>query len=218
MKTKEIVIWFAVIAVLIGGLWLLISAVNAPTTPIALPEIKNVPAVSKTDFTIGSSSTKVTLIEYADFQCPGCAIMHAIIKKLEADFKDNLRLVYRFFPLTNIHQNSLTSTQAAYAASLQGKFWEMYDMIYENQDSWSNSSDAKSIFVDYAKKLNLNLNKFNADIQSDSTKKFITDEQNKGLDLGINATPTIFMNGKQIQNPTTYEDFKKLIQDEINKN
>jgi len=218
MKTKEIIIWFAVIAVLIGGLWLLINAANAPLTPPPPAEIQNVPPVSKTDFIRGNPNAKVTLIEYADFQCPACAAMHETIKELQDNFKDNLRLVYRFFPLTEIHQNSLISAQAAYAAGLQGKFWEMFDMVYENQESWSDSPQAKSIFADYAKKLNLNLNRFNSDIDSDSTKKFITDEQSQGLDLGINATPTIFMNGKEIQNPATYEDFKKLIQDEINKN
>ena len=218
MKTKEIIIWFAVIAVLIGGLWLLINAANAPLTPPPPAEIQNVPSVSKTDLTRGNPNAKVTLIEYADFQCPACAVMHATIKQLQGDFKDNLRLVYRFFPLTNIHQNSLISAQAVYAAGLQGKLWEMFDMVYENQESWSDSPQAKSIFVDYAKKLGLNSSKFNSDIDSDSTKKFITDEQSQGLDLGINATPTIFMNGKEIQNPATYEDFKKLIQDEINKN
>jgi protein-disulfide isomerase len=217
VKTKEIVIWFAVIAVLIGGLWLLINASNASVSPSAPTEILNVPDVSKTDFIRGNPNAKVTLIEYADFQCPACAAMHATIKKLQEDFKNDLRLVYRFSPLTNIHQYSLISAQAVYAAGLQSKFWEMYDLIFENQDSWSISSDAKSIFTDYAKKLGLNLNKFNADIDSDSTKKFIIDEQNKGLDLGINSTPTIFLNGKQIQNPESYEDFKKLIQDEINK-
>jgi protein-disulfide isomerase len=112
----------------------------------------------------------------------------------------------------------MISAQAAYAASLQGKFWEMHDIIYENQDSWSDSTQPKTIFTDYAKKIGLNLNKFNSDIDSDSTKKFVSDEQNKGLDLGISGTPTLFLNGKQIQNPTSYEEFKKLVQDEINKN
>jgi protein-disulfide isomerase len=218
MKTKEIIIWFAVIAVLIGGLWLLINAANAPLTPPPPAEIQNVPSVSKTDLIRGNPNAKVTLIEYADFQCPACAVMHATIKQLQGDFKDNLRLVYRFFPLTNIHQNSLISAQAVYAAGLQGKFWEMFDMVYENQESWSDSTQPKTIFTDYAKKIGLNLNKFNSDMDSDLTKKFITDEQSQGLDLGINATPTIFMNGKEIQNPATYEEFKKLIQDEINKN
>jgi protein-disulfide isomerase len=218
MKTKEIIIWFVVIAVLIGGLWLLINAANAPLTPPPPAEIQNVPPVSKTDFIRGNPNAKITLIEYADFQCPACAAMHSTIKQLEGNFKDNLRLIYRFFPLTDAHQNAMISAQAAYAASLQGKFWEMHDIIYENQDSWSDSTQPKTIFTDYAKKIGLNLNKFNSDIDSDSTKKFVSDEQNKGLDLGISGTPTLFLNGKQIQNPTSYEEFKKLVQDEINKN
>lgn len=196
----------------------MINAANAPLTPPPPAEIQNVPPVSKTDFIRGNPNAKITLIEYADFQCPACAAMHSTIKQLEGNFKDNLRLIYRFFPLTDAHQNAMISAQAAYAASLQGKFWEMHDIIYENQDSWSDSTQPKTIFTDYAKKIGLNLNKFNSDIDSDSTKKFVSDEQNKGLDLGISGTPTLFLNGKQIQNPTSYEEFKKLVQDEINKN
>jgi len=217
MKTKEIVIWFAVIVALVGGFWFLINAVNAPPSPSAPVEIKNLPPVSANDFIRGNPSAKVTLIEYADFQCPACATMHATIKKLQADFRNDLKLVYRFFPLINIHQNSLISTQAVYAAGLQGKFWEMSDLVYENQDSWSDNAQAKNIFVDYAKELGLDLNKFNSDINSDSTNKFVTDAENSALNLGINSTPTLFLNRKIIQDPTSYsyEDFKKLIQDEI---
>ncbi|KKQ36687.1 MAG: DSBA oxidoreductase [Candidatus Levybacteria bacterium GW2011_GWC2_37_7] len=108
----------------------------------------------------------------------------------------------------------MISSQAAYAAGLQGKFWEMHDMIFENQDSWSNTQ-ARDIFIDYAKKLNLDSNKFESDMTSDATRKFITQEMNKAISLGINSTPTFFVNGKHIQNPAGYEAFKKIIQDEL---
>jgi len=217
MKAKELTIWTIILAVLIGGIWLLISFVNSSPSPSTSVEIKNLPAVSKDDFVRGNSNAKVTLVEYADFQCSACGSIYPIVKKLEGDFKNDLRVVFRFFPLTDSHQNSMIAAQAAYAASLQGKFWEIHDMIFENQDKWSNNTLAKDIFVGYAKTLGLNLSKFESDMGNESTIKFITGEQEKGLTLGINSTPTFFVNGKYIQSPTGYEEFKKIIQDEINK-
>lgn len=217
MKAKEIGIWGAVIVVLIGGLWLLINAVNSSPSPSTPLEVKNLPAVSKEDFVRGNPNAKVTLIEYADFQCPACGVAYPQVKKFEEDFKNDLKVIYRFFPLTNTHQNSLISSQAAYAASLQGKFWEMHDMLFENQSGWSDSKDAKSIFIGYATKLGLDLKKFESDITSDSSTKFIMDEENKGLSVGINSTPTFFINGKQAQIVGSFDELRKVIQDEINK-
>lgn len=233
MKIKELGIWAAVIAVLVGGLWLLITAVNNSPSPSAPVQIK-IPEVSAQDFIRGPESAsssarlpspsgeatggqaKVTLVEYSDFQCPACALYYPLVKQLEEDFDQDLRIVYRLFPLTNIHQNAMISSQAAYAASLQDKFWEMHDMLFENQESW-NDTQARDIFVDYAGELGLDVAKFEKDINSEVTKKFVTDEQNKGLTLGINSTPTFFVNGVRIQNPAGYDDFKKLIQDALTK-
>ena len=220
MKLKEIGIWITLIVILIGGLWLLIAAVNNSPSPSVSSVIK-IPEVSKNDFIreskSASGSAKVTLVEYADFQCSACSLIYPVIKMLEEDFKNDLRVVYRFFPLTNTHLNSMISSQAAYAASLQDKFWEMHDLLYENQNNWNNSAQAKDIFIGYAKKLDLNLNKFKSDMDNSSTKKFITDEENKAIALEINSTPTFFVNGQHIQNPASYEEFKNIIQDEINK-
>lgn len=214
MKAKEIVIWIGFLVVLIGGLWGLVAAVNNSPSPSAPTEIKGLPKVSKDDFIRGGPKAKVTLVEYGDFQCPACGSYHPIIKKLEADFKDDLRVVYRFFPLTNVHQNAMPAAQAAYAGGLQNKFWEMHDALYENQNFWANT-DPKNIFFDYAKKLNLDLDKFKKDMDSDSTKQFINNQENTGVSIGINSTPTFFVNEKHIQNPAGYEEFKKIIQDEI---
>jgi len=217
MKAKEIVIWSGLIIILIGGLWLLINAVNSSPSPLTTPaEIKNLPPVSATDFIRGNINAKVTLVEYADFQCPACSVIYSTIKELEGNFKDDLRVIFRFFPLTNSHQNSMISSSAAYAAGLQGKFWEMHDLLFENQTTWSNI-DARDTFIGYAKTLGLNLDKFKTDLDSNSTKQIILKEENDGIAIGINSTPTFFVNGNYIQTPQSYDDFKKVIQDEINK-
>lgn len=219
MKAKEIIIWIAVITVLIGGLWLLVSAVNNSPSPSEPIKITGLPEVSDQDFVKGATqSAKVTLIEYGDFQCPACTTYFPMVKQLSIEFSKDLRIVYRNFPLTSVHNNAMLSAQTAYAAGIQGqdKFWEMHDMLYENQNDWANISP-KDTFIGYAKDLGLDLDKFETDLEDSKTKEFINAQADKATSIGVNSTPTFFVNGINIQNPRSYEDFKKLIQDEINK-
>lgn len=219
MKLKEIGIWGGIITLLIGGLWLLITAVNNSPSPTNPSTIK-IPAISQTDFVndplLATGSAKITLVEYSDFQCPACKAYFPLVKQLEKDFKGQLLLVYRFFPLIQTHKNALISSQATYAASLQNKFWEMHDLLFENQDSWTNI-DPKETFINYARDLKLDVEKFKKDLDTDTTKQFVTDSLNKGTEIGISYTPSFFLNGRLIQNPPSYDAFKILIQDELAK-
>src|SRR3990172_6194452 len=148
MKVKELGIWAAIIAVLIGGMWLLINAVNSSPS-VSTPLSIKIPEVSNQDIAIGSPSARVTLIEYSDFQCPACKAYAPLVTKLSLDFNKDLRIIYRFFPLTQIHKNAMFAAQAAYAANLQGKFWEMHDLLFENQTDWADKQ-ARDIFLNYA--------------------------------------------------------------------
>jgi len=217
MKTKEIGIWIGVIIILLLTFWGLIALVNnSNASNTSLPEVKVPKAVSKNDITLGTQNdAKVTLIEYADFQCPACTTQAEFIKNLNKDFKDNLLIVYRFLPL-DIHKNALPSAQAAFAAFKQNKFWEMSDLLYQNQASWSEADDAQKIFAGYAKTLNLNLDQFTLDYNANSTKEFINNERDEGISLGLTYTPSLFVNGKLIENPKSYADLKKVVQNEIN--
>ncbi|MDO8658840.1 MAG: thioredoxin domain-containing protein [Candidatus Levybacteria bacterium] len=207
---NQIGIWGGIVAVIILSVLGLIKLANTPSsTNSTITPAK----VSKTDIAIGNKNAKTVLIEYSDFQCPACAYYHPILKQLLSDFNGKILFVYRFFPLQT-HKNAMISSGAAYASSLQGKFWEMHDMIFENQNSWAESTDAQSVFVSYAEKLKLNTDKFKKDINSDSTKKFINDQAQEGINIGVNSTPTFFLNYKQIK-PQGYEDFKTLIQNEL---
>jgi protein-disulfide isomerase len=177
----------------------------------------NLPPVSKSDITKGNPKSKVTLIEYADFQCPACAAYHPLINQLLADFNGKIFYVYRMFPLSSIHKNAIISAQAAYAAYKQGKFFEMGDYLFNKQTEWADISDPTTTFTDYAKLLKLDANKFKADMNSDEAKNYVADSENQASSIGVNATPTFFINGGQIINPANYDEFKKLIQDELNK-
>jgi protein-disulfide isomerase len=139
------------------------------------------------------------------------------VKQLVRDFNTKIKLVYRYFPLEAVHPYAVISAHAAEAARQQGKFWEMHDLLFEHQNDWTNSQDPQSIFISYAQKIGLDVEKFKNDINSDSVKKFVSDEENAGITAGINATPTFFLNGKQITNPTSYDAFKNIVQNSINK-
>jgi len=177
----------------------------------------NVPPISKSDITKGSSKAKVALIEYSDFQCPACATYYPLVKQLLVEFGDKIYFTYRFFPLTSIHKNAMISSQAAYAANLQGKFWEMHDLLFQTQTSWAQTGNAADTFVEYAKRLGLDSDKFKRDMNSNEAKNYVASSQNQATAIGINSTPTFFVNGRQIANPRSYDDFKKIIQDELNK-
>ncbi|MDP2585887.1 MAG: thioredoxin domain-containing protein [Candidatus Levybacteria bacterium] len=213
---KQIGIWVGVIAIFALTTWGLIAVVNSkgPSSTQAIAP----PAISKDDQILGASTqVKAILIEYADFQCPACKNYASLVRQLKQDFGDDLLIAYRFFPLINIHKTAMPSSQAAYAAGKQNKFWEMSDMIHENQENWADSAKAEDLFTGYAKELNLDITQFTNDYNADSTLKFILDQMNSGISIGINSTPTFFLNGKIIQNPQSYEAFKELIKNELKK-
>lgn len=212
---KQVGIWAGITVIFFVTTWGLIALVNSKNSIVPAQTITP-PSISKDDQVLGvSDKVKAVLIGYADFQCQACKDYALIIKQLKKDFSDDLLIVYRFFPLPN-HQNSMLSSQAAYAAGKQNKFWEMSDMLYENQENWANSSSVQDIFIGYAKKINLDIAQFVSDYNAETTKKFIIDSLSSGISIGINYTPTFFVNGKRIDNPQGYAAFKKLIQNEIN--
>lgn len=209
---KQIGLWAGVLGVIVLSIFLLIKIVNS--TPSPSGTITNVSPITEKDITKGNKNAKAKLIEYSDFQCPACAYYQPIVKQVLADFDGKVLFAYRFFPLTVSHQNAMTSAQAAYAAHLQGKFWEMHDMLFETQKEWEKSTEADKMFLSFAEKLKLDINKYKNDFDADSTRKVINDQANEGIKIGINSTPTFFLNGKQIK-PKGYDEFKTLIQNEL---
>lgn len=208
---KAVALWSLGGMLLIVALWVLVTlssgTTSQPTATLTMPK------VTKDDFQTGSASAKVTLTEYSDFQCPACKAYYPLVKQLQKDFGDKLHFVYRFFPLKSIHQNAVNSAKAGYAASLQGKFWEMHDVLFENQDEWATLADPEQTFVGYAKKLGLNADQFKTDYEAGTTLVFVNNAYDKDTAIGLNATPTFFLNGKQMANPQSYADFKKAIED-----
>jgi protein-disulfide isomerase len=168
--------------------------------------------ISDTDHVRGSPTATVTLVEFADFQCPACYSYEPLVNQVLADNPTTVKLVFRHFPLTAIHPNALLAAKASEAAALQGKFWEMHDMIYAGQKDWSAGFSARDFFVKYAKELGLDEAKFTSDLASPAIEAKILAEYQEGVRLGVQGTPTFFLNGKKIQNPKSLEEFNALIQ------
>lgn len=169
--------------------------------------------VTEQDHIRGATTGKVTLVEFGDFQCPACGAYEPIVRQVTAANSDSLKVVFKHFPLVQIHQNALLSAKASEAAGLQGKFWEMHDMLYDKQGEWSNNLNSRDIFNGYAQALGLDMKKFAEDIDSQQVQDKILNEYKEGTALGVQGTPTFFVNGKKIENPGSVEEFNKIIQD-----
>lgn len=213
---KKFGIWGGAIAILATSVWGLILLSNS-TPSSSSDQAATAPAISSDDIIIGTPSAKVSLVEYSDFQCPACAAYHPIVNQLLIELEGDVTFAYRFFPLSQTHKNAMISSQAGYAAHLQDKFEDMYNLLFENQNDWANENNPEEIFTGYAKTIGLDIEKFKMDMNSDEAKNAVQEDYQEGVSIGVNSTPTFFLNNKKITNPGTYDDFKKLIQDEINK-
>lgn len=161
--------------------------------------------------TRGSSQATVILEEFGDFQCPPCAQLHGEIKKLEREYESKFQLIFRHYPLS-MHEQAVAAAQAAEAAALQGKFWEMHDLLYERQDEWSEKPNAGEIFAGYARSLNLDIEKFLRDINNPQIRERIEADQKRGNSIEIQGTPALFINGREIPSESmTPEGIRELI-------
>lgn len=169
--------------------------------------------ITEQDHVRGTVGGKVTLVEFGDLQCPACAAYEPIVREVIAANAGTLQFVFKHFPLTQIHQNALLAAKASEAAGLQGRFWEMHDMMYDKQGEWSGNLNARDIFIGYATALGLDVAKFTEDLNNDSIQEKILAEYKEGSALGVRGTPTFFINGKMIENPGSLEAFNQLIKD-----
>lgn len=168
---------------------------NDPAAELAL--YNSAPAGAQPANVLGPPSATVTIEEFADFQCPTCASVHTKMKEINRLYGGRIKFIYRNFPLT-MHKNAYDAATAAEAAGLQGKFWAMQDQLFENQTAWSNSNEARKLFGEYATKIGLDVNKFQADMMSLQTKKRVDDDLARGRALAISGTPTVYINGAKL--------------------
>ena len=203
MNKKSWIIFAIIVVAIVGGM-IYISTQNR----LNISDINNdqlntaIGAESRNgniaDHEIGSKDAKVTIVEYADYQCPGCGTAAPKAEELAKKYKDHVRLIFRNFPIASSHPNARAAAAVAEAAGLQGKFWEMNELLYANQDAWksANATERDNIFKSYAEQLKLNIDQYKTDIASNKVKNKIDFDMALGRKHGVAATPTFYINGK----------------------
>jgi protein-disulfide isomerase len=146
----------------------------------------------------GNPDAPVTLEEFADFQCPPCSNFAGFGEELLKQYDSRLRIVFRNFPLPG-HEHAREAALAAEAAGLQGRFWEMHDVLYREQAFWSYAPNARELFESYAGTIGLNLDQFRKDVDSEKAKERIDSDHARGDSLGVKLTPTIFINNQPVE-------------------
>ena len=153
----------------------------------------------------GPANAAVTLEEFGDFQCPPCGGLEGPLQQIERDYASSLRVIFRNFPFT-IHEHAHEAAYAAEAAGLQGRFWEMHDLLYREQAVWAKTKDVQSLFNSYAGMIGLNLERFKKDFGGEQVKAKVESDRKRGEALGVKNTPTIFINNQSVPptslNPT----------------
>lgn len=190
--SKQFLLILAAIVIVFGGL-LFFNKRNTSTSNGGDSNDTSTLSENKTQ----EGSTGVTLVEYGDFQCPACRQFFPVVQQLKQEYKGKVTFQFRHFPLTEIHQNALIGSRAAQAAAIQGKFWEMHDMLYENQDAWSSNTNPAPIFEGYANQLGLDVTKFSEDMKSEAVNNVIQADRNYAKGQGFSSTPTFVLDGKK---------------------
>jgi len=212
-RTIPFLIILAVLGAALGSAWYLTRTIPAsPVTPIAPtsstaqgspvaqqkpPAVQGVPGAEPAH-TLGPANAPVRIEEFGDFECPPCGIFHPILEQMREEFGDKLQITFREFPLVPTHQHALAAASAAEAAGLQGKFWEMHDLLYEHQNDWKKEFDVRPIYEGYAKQIGLDIDRYKRDMNGDLVAQRIFADGKRGHSLGVKGTPTVFMNGREV--------------------
>lgn len=158
--------------------------------------------VAENDHIRGQISSPVSIVVYADFQCPACATEHQTMTQLWPSISDKAHLIFRHFPLTATHQHSWTAALYAEAAGRQGQFWEMHDFLFAAQTIWSRLPTVEDEFESYALELNLDVEQLSADLESNETIQKVRNDQRGGNASGVRSTPAVFINGRLLASPS----------------
>jgi protein-disulfide isomerase len=210
MNKNTIIITAVSVIVMLG---FLVGAYMLTSKP-EVTEYAQLKEVKATNNVKWSKKNERVLVEFSDLQCPACAQYHnVLLKELAKDKEvtDAVTFVYRHFPLDAAHPHAREAAYAAEAAGKQGKFFEMHDLLFENQNTWSGEADPIPTFVGYAKKLKLIEEKFNTDMKSKEIQDKVQNEFLLGTQVGVQGTPTFFLNGKKLTTPGTIEEFKQML-------
>lgn len=175
--------------------------------------------LSAADHRLGNPNAKVSVIEFADLQCPACKAFDPIVTQVIAEYSDRVSFVFKHFPLATIHQNAILGAMATEAAAVQGKFWEMKKTLYENQADWSTSLDSKNKVVALAVSIGLNKEKFEANLLNKNLEEKVFVDLKEATNLKLGGTPSFIINNKKVDSVDlgSVEKFKAYLDKELAK-
>lgn len=200
---------FATVVILVAAVFILGKGAADPNAPV------NQSVLIRSDsHKIASDSAKVTLVEFGDFECPYCGEYYPNIEKVLQDDQGKVNFVFRNFPLPQ-HTHAQIAAEAAEAAGEQGKYWEMVNKLYTNQNDWANAADPLSNFVSYAKSIGINSDTFKTEVQQNKFQSKIDADVTDGTALHVDHTPTLYIDGVAYNDTPTYDNLKSALQKEI---
>lgn len=170
-----------------------------------MPRLRN--AVGERDHVRGPAKASVTLVEYGDFECPFCGHAYWVLNRLEERFARDLRFVFRHFPMIEIHPLAMLAAEASEAAAAQGKFWDMHEVLYENQPHF----DPENL-IEYANEIEIDVDRFIDDLENHRYRERIRDDFMGGVRSGVNGTPCLFINGERFDGPADEALLAKTIE------
>lgn len=201
--TSESKLFLGIIAISVAIIGIASVVLTKPAPTFSTTEV-----MPKGTYTKGNPNAKVVLVEFSDFQCPACLAVKPTLDAILAKYSDKMLFAYRHFPLDQ-HPFSHKAAQAAEAAGAQGKFWEMYDVLFANQLKFSDT-----LFSELAKQLSLDMTKFEADMKSTDLTNRVGVDQADGTRFGVNSTPSFFLNGKKLE-LSSFDDLTKAVDEAV---
>jgi protein-disulfide isomerase len=185
---------------------------GGPSVRVMLDSPRFEIALSDKDPSLGNAKAPVTLVEFSDFQCPFCLRVAPTMRQIRATYGDKVRIVWKDFPLTQIHPQAFKAGEAGQCAAEQGKFWEFHDRVFENQQAMQ-VDDLKR----YAAGVGVDAERFNACLDTSKHAEIVRDGVAQGTRLGVNSTPTVFINGRRVSGAQPYEVFAAIIDEELSR-
>ena len=206
-----------VIAIIIAGILIALGLVfnsyfsskSETAKPTPTSQLKEI-IINENDHIQGSADAPVTIVEWSDFQCSYCSAFHETMNRVKADYGDQVRWVFKHFPLTQIHPFAFKAAEASECADEQSKFWEYSDQLYQRQKDLSSS-----IFEEIAKDLNLDQDQFKTCLSSEKYKSKVNASYQEGVKIGVRGTPGNFINGVELGGAVSYEQLRELIEAEL---
>lgn len=218
---KRFAPFLIIVACLIGG-FILIQYLSRPERskvppPLALPASKGPAKLgAEPPHALGDINAAVMLEEFGDFECPPCGALHPMLKTLKSEFGASLVLVFREFPMTSLHPHAIEAARVAEAAGLQGKFWEMHELLFDNQKTWHESANPSSLFEEYAGRIGLDIDRLRRDIASPVVDQRIQLDRQRGEWIGVDGTPTLFLDGREVPfESLSVEKLRTLIKERL---